>query len=29
VPAMSEERRQEHYDGWQRAVERVRGWAQG
>jgi glycerol kinase len=27
-PAMSEERRQELYDGWQRAVERARGWAQ-
>jgi len=28
-PAMSEERRQELYDGWRRAVERSRGWAQG
>jgi glycerol kinase len=28
-PAMSEARRQALYDGWQRAVERVRGWAQG
>jgi len=27
-PAMSEEWRQELYHGWQRAVERVRGWAQ-
>lgn len=28
-PAMSEERRQELCDGWRRAVERSRGWAQG
>jgi glycerol kinase len=28
-PDMSEERRQELYDGWRRAVERSRGWAQG
>ena len=28
-PAMSEERRQELYHGWERAVERARGWAQG
>jgi glycerol kinase len=27
-PAMSEERRQELYDGWRRAVERSRGWVQ-
>ena len=27
-PAMSEDQRQELYDGWQRAVERARGWAQ-
>ncbi len=27
-PAMSEDRRQELYRGWQRAVERARGWAE-
>jgi glycerol kinase len=27
-PAMSEQRRQELYDGWRRAVERARGWVQ-
>jgi glycerol kinase len=27
-PAMSEERRREIYDGWRRAVERSRAWAQ-
>ena len=26
-PAMSEERREEMYGGWQRAVERAKGWA--
>ncbi|MCH7954092.1 MAG: glycerol kinase, partial [Chloroflexi bacterium] len=26
-PAMSEERREEMYAGWKRAVERAKGWA--